>query len=204
MRQNREKPSRRDRRRNLRERSRDNVTVTKGDETSQGKGERRAHYERNRNIEADHAHTPRGGGGIKHQKRRRRAQRSRPEGYRERREGLERGLASEKDHGSDHAPGGGREEGVGRLTLGMRETGREGGVEGWDLQKDEGNPGEEGRTPGHDPEGHSNCVTVRTDAPVKIDTGAESENGRAGPGAGGINARKKARHEVLPMRLHHY
>ena len=86
----------------------------------------------------------------------------------------------------------------------MRGTGREGVVEGWDLQKEEGNPGEEGRTPGHDPEGHGNSVTARKDVPVEIDTGAESENGRAGPEAGGTDARKKAQHEGLPMRQHHY
>ena len=178
--------------------------MTKGDETSQGKGERRAHHERNRNIEADHAHTPLGGGRKKHQKRARRAQKSRTEGYREKREGLEGGLASEIDHRSGHATGRGREGGVGRLNQGMRGKGREGGVEGCDRQKEEGDPEEEGRTPGHDPEGHGNSVTARKDVPVEIDTAAVSENGRAVPGAGGIHARKKVLREILLMRLQHY
>ena len=73
-----------------------------------------------------------------------------------------------------------------------------------DLQREEGNPGEEGRTPGHEPEGHDNSVTARKDVPVEIDTEAESENGRAGPEAGGANARKNALSEMVLMKLHHY
>ena len=111
---------------------------------------------------------------------------------------------NEKGQRSIHATGRGREGGVGRLNQGMRGRGREGGVEGWDHRKDEGNPGEEGLTPGHDPEGRSGGDTARKEGPADIDTVAESGNGRADPGIGGIDARRKALREMRETEHNHY
>ena len=78
----------------------------------------------------------------------------------------------------------------------MRGRGREGGVEGWDHRKDEGNPGEEGLTPGHDPEGRSGGDTARKEVLADIDTEAECGNGRADPVNEGIDVRRKALREM--------
>ena len=152
----------------------------KEDEAHQGEREREAHAERNGK------------------------QGNRSEVDQGRREGIEGGLVNEKDRRSIHATERGQEGGVGRLNQGMRGRGREGGVEGRDHRKDEGNPGEEGLTPGHDPEGRSGGDTARKEGPADIDTVAESGNGRADPGIGGIDARRKALREMRKTGHNHY
>ena len=138
------------------------------------------------------------------EKRARKGPESRTKMHQRRREGAEGDLESEKGHRSAHATGRGREGGVGRLDQGMRGKGREGEVEGWDHQKDEGIPGEDGLTPGHDPEGRSGGDTARKEGPADIDTVAESGNGRADIGIGGIDARRKALREMRETEHKHY
>ena len=152
----------------------------KEDKARQGERERKAHHGKNEK------------------------QGNRPEVNQGRRGGIEEDLVNEKGQRSFHTTGRGREGGVGRLDQGMRGKGREGEVEGWDHQKDEGNPGEEGLTPGHDPEGRSGGDTARKEGPADIDTVAESGNGRADPGIGGIDARRKALREMRETEHKHY
>ena len=80
-----------------------------------------------------------------------------------------------------------------------------GGGEGWDQQRDEEDPGGEGRTPGNGPGCLDENDTAKEEThETVIEPGAESEKDRADPEAGGIAALGETQCGVLRTLHQHY